>query len=76
MVAKYKKGDLVIIDISGKPTELEILSPLTSRKGSKYAGELCYEGREVLTGIKRTITEDEILRLATPVDNSAELFRS
>jgi|GEM_PF-1418315 hypothetical protein len=72
--SKFKKGDLVIIDVAGKPTEFEVLSPLTPIKGARVSGEVCYEVRNVITGIKMTASEDEILRLATPVDNSAELF--
>lgn len=72
---KFKKGDFVIIDDGGTPIEFEIVSPLQPGRGSRLAGELCYDAREVNSGDRRTISEDEILRLATPVDNSAQLFR-
>jgi hypothetical protein len=72
--SKFKKGDLVIIDVSGKPTEYEIVSSLISVKKSRISHEPIYEARNLETGFKSTISEDQILRLATPVDNSAELF--
>ena len=65
----------MIIDDGGTPIEFEIVSPLQPRKGSRLDQELCYDAREVSSGESRTIYEDEILRLATPVDNSAQLFR-
>jgi len=64
----------VIIDDGGTAIEFEIVSPLQPRKGSRLDQELCYDAREVSSGESRTIYEDEILRLATPVDNSAQLF--
>ncbi|MGI0091754.1 MAG: hypothetical protein ACREBS_08595 [Nitrososphaerales archaeon] len=69
---KFKKGDLVIVDDGGKPTEFEIISPLWA---TKDGGDLCYNAKEVASGQNRMISQDEILRLATPVDNSAELFQ-
>ena len=77
MVAyRFKKGDLVIIDDAGTPTELEIVAPLhTSKSRPSQGGEVFYDAREVVSGEKRTISQDDILRLATPVDNSAQLFR-
>jgi hypothetical protein len=70
---KYKKGDLVIIDDDGIALEVEIISPISAR-GFKVQEEQIYDAKEVTTGHKRTISEDQILRLATPVDNSAQLF--
>jgi len=72
---KFKRGDFVIVDDAGEPMEFEIISPLQTGKGRGLADDLIYDARKVNTGEKRTITEDEILRLATPVDNSAQLFR-
>lgn len=74
---RFKKGDLVIIDDGGNPAELEIVAPLHTSKGKRSdgGGELFYDAREVVSGEKRTISQDDILRLATPVDNSAQLFR-
>ncbi|HZW56887.1 MAG TPA: hypothetical protein VFF30_11410 [Nitrososphaerales archaeon] len=74
--SKYKKGDLVIVDDDGRATEFEIVSSLLSNKESRVAGgeESCYEAKDLTTGKRRTISEDQILRLATPVDNSSELF--
>ena len=71
---KFKKGDLVLIDDAGTPIEFEIVAPLQARKGAKVGGELFYDAKEVVSGEKRTISQDDILRLATPVDNSAQLF--
>jgi ribosomal protein S13 len=71
---KFKKGDLVIVDNDGSPSEFEIVSPLLTGIGKQQSNEICYDAKEVNTGQKRTISEDEILRLATPVDNSARLF--
>jgi len=73
---RFKKGDLVIVDDSGKPAQFEILTFLSSGKGARLSGEPCYEAKNVITGMKKTITEDEILRLATPVDDSSELFNA
>ena len=70
--SKYKKGDLVIIDDDGKALEVEIVSPISTR-GYKVQEQI-YDAKEVTTGQNRTISEDQILRHATPVDNSAQLF--
>ena len=77
--SKYKKGDLVIVDDDGSALEVEIVSTISARGGgfnSRVQGgdEKLYDVKDVNTGEKRTVSEDEILRLATPVDNSAELF--
>jgi hypothetical protein len=72
---RFKKGDLVIIDDGGTPTEFEIISLLQTSKSMPVGSELFYDAKDVVSGIKRTISEDDILRLATPVDNSAQLFR-
>jgi hypothetical protein len=72
---RFKKGDLVIIDDGGAPIEFEIISPLHTSKGKSPDDELFYDAKEVVSGEKRTISQDDILRLATPVDNSAQLFR-
>ena len=71
---KFKKGELVIVDDSGQPVEFEIISLLPTHGKLKSEIDLCYDARNVLTGKSKTISEDEILRLATPVDNSAQLF--
>lgn len=65
----------MIIDDDGTPTEFEIISPLQTRKSKSGDGEYFYDAKEVVSGEKRTISQDDILRLATPVDNSAQLFR-
>ena len=44
-------------------------------EGKGLGDDLIYDAKRVTTGEKQTISEDEILRLATPVDNSAQLFR-
>jgi hypothetical protein len=72
---RFKKGDLVIIDDGGTPIEFEIIAPLHTNRGMPAGGELFYDAKEVISGEKRTISQDDILRLATPVDNSAQLFR-
>ncbi|MDA4111701.1 MAG: hypothetical protein OK439_04130 [Thaumarchaeota archaeon] len=72
---KFKKGDLVIVDEGGMPTEFEIISPLQAGKGRNVGLDFVYDAKKVSSGEKRTVSEDEILRLATPVDNSAQLFR-
>jgi len=71
---KFKKGDFVIIDDGGTPIEFEIIAPLQTHKGGRLDGELFYDAKEVISGEKRTISQDDILRRATPVDNSAQLF--
>ena len=72
---KFKRGDIVIVDEAGEPTIFEIISPLQAGKGRGLGEDLIYDARKVSTGEKSNISEDEILRLATPVDNSAQLFR-
>ena len=72
-MAKFKKGDLVMVDENGKAIKYEILSVLSTRS-VKSLGESCYEARHASKGNKKTIIEEDILRLATPVDSSAELF--
>jgi len=73
---RFRKGDLVIVDVAGKPTQFEILNLLSSRAGRRtvLAEDPCYEARNTVTGGRSTISEDEILRMATPVDNSSDLF--
>jgi len=71
---KFKKGDFVIIDDGGSPIEFEIIAPLQPHKGTQFDGEFFYDAKEVVTGEKRTISQEDILRRATPVDNSARLF--
>jgi hypothetical protein len=70
---KFKKGDRVIVDRDGKAVQYEIVSLLSHGREMKLLESL-YDAREMSTGEQRTISEDEILRLATPIDNSAELF--
>ena len=71
---RFRKGDIVMVDEDGKAIKYEILSVLTSNKGTKSLMDSCYEARNVITGDKKTISTEDILRLATPVDSSAELF--
>jgi hypothetical protein len=70
---RFKKGDVVIVDRDGKAVQYEIVSLLSHGREMKSL-ELLYDARETSTGEQRTISEDEILRLATPIDNSADLF--
>lgn len=72
---KFKKGDKVIVNVNGAPVEFEIVSPLFTGNAKLLGTDLCYDAKEILSGMSRTISEDDILRLATPVDNSAELFQ-
>ena len=72
---KFKRGDLVIVDETGQPAEFEIVSPLRTGKGLGSSAEFYYDAKEISSGKRKTISEDEILRLATPVDNSAQLFK-
>lgn len=77
MALRYQKGDLVIVNVAGNPKEYEILSHLVSNRNLKVKSDsdLCYEARDISSGETKTIYEDEILRPATPVDNSARLFQ-
>ena len=72
---KFKRGDLVIVDEAGQPVEFEIVSPLRTGKGLGNGSEFYYDAKEISSGKRKTVSEDEILRLATPVDNSAQLFK-
>ena len=72
---KFKKGDKVIVNVNGDPVEFEIVSPLSAGNAKLFGTDLCYDAKEVVSGRSLTISEDDILRLATPVDNSAELFQ-
>ncbi len=63
----------MIIDDGGTPIQFEIIAPLQTH-GKSVDGELFYDAKEVISGKKRTISQDDILRMATPVDNSAQLF--
>lgn len=72
--SKFKKGDLVIVDDKGRPAEFEIVSSFSHSRGLKAADEILYDVKDVRSGKTRTISQDEILRLATPVDNSSDLF--
>ena len=72
---RFKKGDLVIVDNEGQPVVFEIASTLPTSKALKSGTDLFYDAKEIASGKRRTISEDEILRLATPVDNSAQLFK-
>jgi hypothetical protein len=73
-IYKYKKGDVVMVDESGKAVKYEILSVLSPNKGQRDMVDLCYEAKNVTSGSRKTILQDDILRLATPIDSSAELF--
>jgi hypothetical protein len=70
---RFKKGDLVMVDVDGKAVQFEIVGLLSHGKEMKSL-ELLYDAREISTGERRTVSQDEILRLATPIDNSAGLF--
>lgn len=72
--SKFKKGDLVIVNDQGRPVQFEVLSSLSRGRGLKTGEEILYNVKEVSSGKSRTISEDDILRLATPVDNSSSLF--
>lgn len=75
LTSKFKKGDLVIVDNNGSPTEFEIVSLLSSGRSLSRGDEVLYDAKESSSGKRRTISQDDILRLATPVDNSASLFQ-
>ena len=64
----------MIVDDKGRPVEFEILSSLSRGRGLKTGEEILFNVKEVSSGKTRTISQDEILRLATPVDNSSSLF--
>jgi hypothetical protein len=70
---KLKKGDLVLVDENGKATKYEIISLVEPRGHHKYTERL-YEVKNVNTGAMKTIAEEDVLRLATPVDSAAVLF--
>ena len=72
---KFRKGDLVVVEEAGAQAVFEILSTPVADKRIKADEDICYDARQVLSGKTKTIFEDEILRLATPVDSSAQLFR-
>jgi hypothetical protein len=72
-LANFKKGDLVMVDEFGKATKYEIMAILAP-KSIKSLGDSCYEARNSLDGKTKMISEEDILRRATPVDSSAELF--
>ncbi len=63
-----------MVDESGRAVKYEILTVLNMRKGQREEAELCYEAQNALTGAKKTILQEDILRMATPVDNSEDLF--
>ena len=71
---KFRKGDLVVVDEAGTQAVFEILSIPVADKRIKSEEDVCYDAKEIVSGKTRTIFEEEILRLATPVDNSAHLF--
>lgn len=65
-----------MVDEQGKAVKYEILSVLNAR-GSQWENEdLCYEAQNASTGARKTILQEDILRLATPIDSSEELFSS
>jgi hypothetical protein len=75
-IFKYKRGDVVMVEESGKAIKYEILSVLSTRKGQGRSGDSCYEAQNSSTGARKTILQEDILRLATPIDSSEDLFRS
>ncbi|MDH2901524.1 MAG: hypothetical protein PXY39_11190 [archaeon] len=70
---KFKKGDLVMVDENGRATKYEIISVVEPRRHLRDSEQL-YEARNVTTGGMKTISQEDVLRRATPVDSSAELF--
>lgn len=74
----FKKGDVVMVDERGRAVKYEILSVLamTTSRRVKDSGERLYEAKNVASGAVRTISQEDVLRRATPVDSSAELFDS
>jgi hypothetical protein len=73
-IFKYKKGDIVMVDEFGRGVKYEILSVLNMPRGQRAEAEMCYEAQNVSTGAKKTILQEDILRMATPVDSSEDLF--
>jgi hypothetical protein len=71
---KFKKGEFVIVDEKGKATKYEIISVVQPRSRFSDPDEQLYEARNVTTGGTKTIAQEDVLRRATPVDSSAELF--
>ncbi len=63
-----------MVDEQGKEIQYEILSAVSTEKRFKDVGEQLFEARNVRTGVMKTIAEDEILRRATPIDSSSDLF--
>ena len=71
---KFRKGDLVIVDEKGRPSKYEIVSVVQPSGRIKGIEEQLYEAKNVTTGGMRTIAQEEVLRRATPIDSSADLF--
>ncbi len=66
-----------MVDEKGKATKYEIISVIRPNARLKEEdNEQLYEARNVITGGRRTIAQEEVLRKATPVDSSAQLFES
>jgi hypothetical protein len=73
MASRFKKGDVVMVDVDGQAVQYEIMDLLSHGKEMESL-ELLYDARDISSGERKTVSEDEILRLATPIDNSAGLF--
>lgn len=74
MAPRFKKGDLVMVDENGKAIKYEIVSIIQGRK-LKVAEEPIYEVKNSSTGERKTVSSEDILRLATPIDSSEDLFK-
>ncbi|MHB1908667.1 MAG: hypothetical protein ACYCQJ_07310 [Nitrososphaerales archaeon] len=74
MAPRFKKGDLVMVDEKGKAIKYEIVATIQGRK-LKISEELLYEVKNPSTGERKTVSSEDILRLATPIDSSEDLFK-
>ncbi len=63
-----------MVDENGKAVKYEIISVVEPGRRLKEIDEQLYEARNVTTGGVKTIAQEDVLRRATPVDSSAELF--
>jgi hypothetical protein len=65
-----------MVEEQGKAIKYEILALVPTEKRLKGMEEQLFEARNVTTGVTRTVAQDEILRRATPIDSSADLFET
>lgn len=63
-----------MVEEQGKEIQYEILSVVPTERRLKDVGEQLFEARNARTGVMKTIAQDEILRRATPIDSSSDLF--